>query len=238
MKNSEIEKVKAFASRDTDRARMAYDRAVTEARRQCVIIGTTNSRKYLRDLTGNRRFWPVGVGRFDLEALKRDRDQLWTEAAAREATGASIRLPEELWPAAAAEQQQRMVENPFLSVLERALRDDGDRIEEDGEKVGKPMQGKIAVEDVWTLVGLRDQPGRRTQPLTELLGAAMRQLGWTRPDDRQRAGGGEHKYCYIKGEKPYRLIEVDVFKEIDSPLQTVARYADALPPIADRHERG
>ena len=81
---------------------MAYDRAVTEAPRQCVIIGTTNRSNTLRDLHRQPRFWPVGVERFDLEALKRDRDQLWAEAAAREASGASIRLPEQLWAAAAA----------------------------------------------------------------------------------------------------------------------------------------
>jgi predicted P-loop ATPase len=69
MRKSDIDKVKAFASRDTDRARMAYDRAVTEARRQCVIIGTTNNEQYLRDRSGNRRFWPVRIKRFDLEAL-------------------------------------------------------------------------------------------------------------------------------------------------------------------------
>ena len=119
-------KVKAFLSRSTDRARMAYDRTVTDARRQCVIIGTTNSQQYLRDLTGNRRFWPVRVLRFDLEALKRNRDQLWAEAAAREASGASIRLPEELWPAAAREQQERVVENPFISVLDKVLREKAD----------------------------------------------------------------------------------------------------------------
>jgi hypothetical protein len=66
MRRSDIEKVKAFASRSRDRARMAYDRTVTEAPRQCIIIGTTNDERYLRDLTGNRRFWPVRVGRIDL----------------------------------------------------------------------------------------------------------------------------------------------------------------------------
>jgi Virulence-associated protein E len=205
MRNSDIEKVKAFASRGTDRARMAYDRTVTEAQRQCIIVGTTNSDKYLRDRTGNRRFWPVRVGRFDLEALKRDCDQLWAEAAAREASGASIRLPESLWAAAAAEQQERVIENPFVSVLEHVLRERGDMV--NGVWVeGKPMEGKIAAEDVWTILGVK--PAQRSQQQFELLGDAMKQLGWERT--RLRTGGGDRAYHYVRGPQPHKRINVIV----------------------------
>jgi predicted P-loop ATPase len=201
MRKSDIEKVKAFLSRDTDRARTAYARTVTEARRQCVIIGTTNSEKYLRDLTGNRRIWPVRIGRFDLEALERDRDQLWAEAAAREASGASIRLPQELWPAAAAEQEQRLVDNPFVSVLDSILREKGDMV--NGEWVdGKPLEGKITNEDVWRALGI--QPAQRSQQHDDNMGAAMRALGWERK--KVRAKG--HGWGYVRGEPPYRRIEV------------------------------
>src|SRR4051812_14672876 len=79
-------------ARQYDRARMAYGRTVAEVPRQCILIGTTNSQEYLKDQTGNRRFWPVAMGTFDLEALSRDRDQLWAEAADREKAGESIRL--------------------------------------------------------------------------------------------------------------------------------------------------
>ncbi len=203
MRNSEIEKVKAFASRDTDRARMAYDRAPAEARRQCVIIGTTNSKKYLRDRTGNRRFWPVEVERFNLETLKRDRDQLWAEAAAREADGASIRLPERLWAAAAAEQQERMIENPFKSVLDQVLREKDEMVE--GTWVeGKPMEGKIMSEDVWTILEVR--PAQRSQDKLELLGDAMKQLGWERI--RLRVGERQRAYFYLRGSEPHKRINV------------------------------
>ena len=88
MRRNDIDHLKAFLSRQIDRARMSYDRLGTEHPRQCIIVGTTNSGQYLRDTTGNRRFWPVQIQQFDLAALKSDRDQLWAEAAHREAAGA------------------------------------------------------------------------------------------------------------------------------------------------------
>jgi predicted P-loop ATPase len=215
MRNSDIDKVKAFASRDTDRARMAYDRTVTAARRQCVIIATTNNEKYLRDRTGNRRFWPVRVGRFDLDMLLRDRDQLWAEAAARAASGASIRLPETLWAAAAIEQAERVVENPFISVLDQTLRErveiepavtdkKGNVIKNPVYGEGEHMQGKISSEDVWTILEVK--PAQRTQDKNELLGDAMKQLGWMR--ERRRDGPGKRSYFYTRGNEPYRRIKV------------------------------
>ena len=220
MRKSDIDKVKAFASRDTDRARLAYDRAPTAAPRQCVIIGTTNNEQYLRDLSGNRRFWPVRIVRFDLEVLLRDRDQLWAEAAARETSGASIRLPERLWAAAAREQQERVVENPFVSVLDSVLREKSDVV--NGELVeGKPMQGKIAAEDVWAIVGVR--VAQRSQDRFELLGDAMKQLGWVRT--RLRVGDNQRAYHYVRGPQPHRRISVVLVGNGDgTPAVPVAGY--------------
>jgi predicted P-loop ATPase len=84
--------LKSFLSRSHDEARLAYQREKTSVPRGFVVIGTSGSLDYLQDGTGNRRFWPVSVRRFDLERLAEVRDQLWAEAAVAEAGGESIQL--------------------------------------------------------------------------------------------------------------------------------------------------
>src|SRR5262249_47972978 len=78
---ADVDKVKAFGSRLADRARPAYGRQRVEQPRRCIFFATTNDDTYLKSQTGNRRFWPVKTRQIDLAALRRDRDQLWAEAA-------------------------------------------------------------------------------------------------------------------------------------------------------------
>lgn len=110
--------LKAMLSRQVDGpARMAYARIPVERRRQFVIIGTTNNAEYLNDPTGARRFWPIEIQKFDVEAVKRDREQLWAEACAREAAGESIRLSEDLWDEAGQEQEARQEVDPWEHLI-------------------------------------------------------------------------------------------------------------------------
>lgn len=80
LRRSDSELYKAFFAAQSDRVRAPYGKRWEEHLRQCVFIGTTNVGDYLKDQTGNRRFWPVLVGQCDFDGLKRDRDQLFAEA--------------------------------------------------------------------------------------------------------------------------------------------------------------
>lgn len=83
MHRATVEDVKAMISRREDSARMAYGRSTEHYPRRMVFAGTTNNKRYLRDETGNRRFWPIITGKIDLIGLAANRDQLLAEAKAR-----------------------------------------------------------------------------------------------------------------------------------------------------------
>jgi predicted P-loop ATPase len=89
LKRSDLSAMKAFLTDTVDRYRRPYDKVDVFRPRSTVFIGTSNEFELLRDPTGDRRFWPVETTDIDLDALRRDRDQLWAEAVARFDTGAS-----------------------------------------------------------------------------------------------------------------------------------------------------
>jgi hypothetical protein len=211
MRKADVEHLKSFLSRQKDCARPAFGRKPTELLRQCIIVGTTNHKEYLKDQTGNRRYWPVAVGELKTAVLRSDRDQLWAEAAEREAAGESIRLKRELWKDAAEEQGERTVDDPWVDKLAEAL---GDR------------EGKILATDVWMLVGL--SAGQRTQAHNERLGAAMRTLGWQH--DMLRFGGKNPENCYSRGKhksygKAEALKRLEIWQKYQFEFE--ARYANA-----------
>jgi predicted P-loop ATPase len=203
MKKADVEHVKTVLSRRVDRARMAWGRLTSEAPRQCVMIGTTNKSEYLRDTTGNRRFWPVLVKRFDLAALRRDRDQLWAEAAAREAKGESIRLARHLWPDATKQQEERLADDPFVAVLAAHL---------DG------LEGKIRSVDVYEILNLH---GAQLTPEVFIRTAeAMKRLGWKRPNKAGTARFGDKVVkCFIRGNKAKMICVTRTFGNLSVGLE-------------------
>lgn len=124
MRKADSESLKAFLSVTEDRCRMPYERNVQDFPRRCVFIGTTNDAAYLRDTTGNRRFFPVALPKIDLDGLRRARNQLWAEARIeweKNPTAEGLQLPSHLWADAAAEQEERRLIDPVELALENWL---------------------------------------------------------------------------------------------------------------------
>lgn len=180
-----VDHVKAFLSRRFDKARMSYDRNAIERGREWVAAATTNDGKYLDDPTGNRRVWPVVTTAVDLDAIRRDRDQLWAEAAQREASGASIRMPRHLWAVAAEEQAERVLHDSLKEALEELL----------GDRTGR-VRGKVVLDALRV-------PFERQAAMTRKFGEAMRVLGWT---NKLVKVDGEPKRFFVKGDPARSII--------------------------------
>lgn len=111
LRKAEIESVKSFLSRQNDKFRPAYGRHVVERPRQCIIVGSTNSQEgFLRDTTGNRRFWPVRVAlnpHIPPWELK-DVDQIWSEAILLYELGEALYLTGDEFELSITEQQKAL----------------------------------------------------------------------------------------------------------------------------------
>ena len=84
-RRTDVARIKQFLSLRSDRFRAAYGRHVKELLRPCVFYGTTNTKDFLQDTTGNRRFRPVDVGEIEVtkniwRELPNEVDQIWAEA--------------------------------------------------------------------------------------------------------------------------------------------------------------
>jgi len=111
IRKMDVETVKSFVTRTDDKYRHAYGVNVESHPRSCVIVGSTNSDGgFLRDITGNRRFWPVrvlGDGKYKPWDLI-DVDQIWAEAIERYRLGEELFLKGELAEEAVSQQRDAM----------------------------------------------------------------------------------------------------------------------------------
>uniref|UniRef100_UPI00402A6760 VapE domain-containing protein n=1 Tax=Thomasclavelia ramosa TaxID=1547 RepID=UPI00402A6760 len=97
MRKTDVEVVKSFISRSDDKYRASYGVNVESHPRQCIIVGSTNAESgFLRDITGNRRFWPVRISgdgkRKAWQMFVYDVEQIWAETLVLYAKGEKLYL--------------------------------------------------------------------------------------------------------------------------------------------------
>jgi len=162
----EMEQVKRSTSAQFDRARVAYARLAAAVQRQFVCGATCNQEYFLRDDTGNRRFWIAEV-RITRDAdLLADLDQLWAEAAHLEAQGEPHNIPQELWPAAAEVAEQHMKEDPIADAVALKLTE-------------LPASDAIVLtQDMALAIDVKDIT-RRGGQVAQSMAAGVRRAGWS-----------------------------------------------------------
>ena len=219
MSRSEITAVKQFLSQQEDIYREPYGRRTNAYPRRCVFFGTTNDAEFLRDRTGNRRFWPVDVGKQPprksvFKDLQGEVTQIWAEAFVTWQLGEQLYLSGEAEHIAMLEQEthresnakegliRAFVEKPIprdwdkRTIGDRRLywsdgfqRNDADAVERD----------RICVAEVWCECFGGDTKYMKRSDTVEISGILASLPGWQRHNSTQRFGpyGIQKGFCRL-----------------------------------------
>lgn len=153
MKKTEVEEVKAFLSKTEDRYRVAYDRQVSEFPRKCVFFGTTNTREFLRDTSGNRRFWPIEVlpdraERSHWDHLSdHDVSQIWAEVLSWFKAGETLEMDREAREEAERQQAAHMESDPREGIIEEWL---NTPVEDDMGRPTDDLRDRVCAAQIWS----------------------------------------------------------------------------------------
>ncbi len=174
---SELTATKNFITQTFDRFRPPFGKVPRNFQRQNVFVGTTNKDDYLNDPTGDRRYWPLRVRRpIDVEALVRDRDQLWAEAVARYDSGEPWHVDTpELRRLCEAEQRTRAADDAWAPLVATWL-DHPTRRDSDGHERLLDISDGVTTTDV-LLGAIFMKAADITRADETRAGVVLRQLG-------------------------------------------------------------
>lgn len=210
LRKTDIETLKSFISRQDDKYRAAYGRRVTSHKRQCIFIGTTNAEDgYLRDVTGNRRFWPVntpgGGTKKAWNLTTEDIKQIWAEVKHYYDNGESLILDERLNEVAKEKQLEAMEhderEGLIKKYLDTLLPDNWDKLNvyqrrayienEDGEQDVNPgiyERDTVCYMELWCEALGKNKSDYKPKDGYELAAIMKVISDWERSRDVQRVG--------------------------------------------------
>ena len=194
MKKIDVEIIKSFISRTDDKFRQSYGVNVENHPRSNIIVGTTNSESgFLRDITGNRRFWPVTVsGNSKLKPWDlKDVDQIWAEAIFRYKEGEELFLKGDVAKMAFQAQKEAMEsddrEGIIIEYLETLLPTNWDKMNlherrsflsgNDGRK-GCVKRDKVCIMEIWCECFYRERQDLRRTDSQEIEVILGRIGGW------------------------------------------------------------
>lgn len=207
MSKYESAQVKQFLSKRADIYRAAYGRRTEEHPRRCVFFGTSNDTEFLRDYTGNRRFWPVDVGVNDptldpWKDLPKNVDKIWAEAVVYWRLGEDLYLTGEVEKMAIEAQESHREASAWEGMIEDFLETevpvDWDRMDISERRTflngntvtDKPLRkiDKVCATEIWVECLGGDQRYLKKQD-SEIINRVLRRLsGWERISSNARFG--------------------------------------------------
>ncbi|MCF5806046.1 VapE domain-containing protein [Pseudomonas tremae] len=199
---AESTKAKQFFSASTDTYRESYGRRTNDVPRQCVFVGTTNQEEYLKDATGNRRYWPVACTKVELEQLREMRDQLWAEAMFCFQAGEIWWVNRDESSMFAEAQDERFVVDEWEGLILNWLEE---------SQIGETTSGN-------ELLGtaLKLDAGHWGKPEQMRVGAIMHRLGWKRARSSVLSKSGLRQWVYKKPANWGRTSDL-VVEKFDEP---------------------
>ncbi len=229
LKKVDVETVKAFITRQDDKFRHSYGYSVEDHPRQCIIVGSTNNGDgFLRDITGNRRFWPVTcttAGKHRPWEVADVVEQLWAEAYMLFQHGEALYLTPEVERLAEAEQTEALEsdvrEGMIAEYLEKLLPEDWDRMDlserrgflrgdpfTGGSRVGTARRTVVSAVEIWAECFGKEPTAIRRSDTYDIFGMLMKIGGWEKYSGnknsllRRPPYGPQRCYQRIARERP------------------------------------
>ena len=223
LKKMDVETVKAFITRQDDKFRHSYGYSVEDHPRQCIIVGSTNNGDgFLRDVTGNRRFWPVTCTTnsphrpWEVESVV---PQLWAEAYTLYRAGEKLFLSPEEEKQASMEQtaalESDVREGMIAEYLDKLLPEDWDRMDlaerrgflrgdpfTGGNRVGTVQRTTVCAVEVWAECFGKDPSAIKRSDTYDIFGMLMKIGGWEKYSGNktgvQRRGLYGPQRCFVR----------------------------------------
>lgn len=222
LRKAEVETLRSFLSRQNDIYRASFGKRTTPHPRQCVFFGTTNAESgYLRDTTGNRRFWPVktlgGGSKRSWDVTQEDALQIWAEVMHYVKAGEKLYLDPEVEALAKAEQREAMEsderEGLVREYLEALLPDNWDDMDTferrnflDGTgkadigKKGTIRRTQVCNMEIWCECFGKERSNLKRADSNELSGILVK-LGWVRLDRKERVANYGPQFIFVPKER-------------------------------------
>lgn len=222
LRKAEVETLRSFLSRQNDIYRASFGKRTTPHPRQCVFFGTTNAESgYLRDTTGNRRFWPVktlgGGSKCSWDVTQEEVLQIWAEVMHYVKEGEKLYLDPEVEALAKAEQREAMESDEreglvreYLDALLPDNWDDKDTFERrnflDGTgkadigKKGTIRRTQVCNMEIWCECFGKERSNLKRADSNELSGILVK-LGWVRLDRKERVANYGPQFIFVPKER-------------------------------------